>query len=523
MTATLRLERTGNPLCVNRCFARFNTPFPELNKGLSVPYNQSIQAGQEHAFYAIERVIPEPRFSLAYSPSWSRGTVFRAGVGLFSDLYPALFAGNLGLNPPNIFVPVIRTGLINTGGSGSAPAIAAASADAFASGFAAGDTLAQIQQAVAPSPFAPPGYHSIPSTVRSPKSLQWNVEIQRQLGTDNVLVLRYMGNHGYDIFVTDPNANASAEPALYPNGFAGLPAETPDPRFGVVQQLTNNGYSNYNALLISFRRAFAHGFQGQISYNWSHALDAVSNGGLMAFNVSDSPMGQIDPLSLRRLNYSNADYDARNNVTADFIWEMPLKLKKRLIDTIFRGWSVGTKLSAHNGTPFSVTNFAVFPSATFGGVVLADVTGPNTRTVCGPSAVEMPCFTASQFAPAATQANFGNLPRNSFRGPGYFNIDSSLFKTIPMGERIRLTFGASAYNLFNHPNFANPNSDIAFPGLGLITSTTTNPSGPYGFDGGPSGRALNWRFEVFAILMAGNCSVRSWKGVEVSAFGGRAC
>jgi hypothetical protein len=122
--------------------------------------------------------------------------------------------------------------------------------------------------------------------------------------------------------------------------------------------------------------------------------------------------------------------------------------------------------------------------------VLADVIDPNVRTACGRSAVNTPCFTASQFAPAATQNNFGNVPRNSFRGPGYFNIDSTLFKTIPVGERVQLTLGASAYNLFNHPNFADPNPDIASSGLGLITFTNINPSGPYGEYGGPSGRAL---------------------------------
>ena len=488
ITATLRVERTGNPYCVNHCFARFTEPFPELSKGLSIPYNQSIQAGQGHGFYDIEPIIPEPRVSLVYSPGSTRGTVFRVGIGLFSDLYPAFFAGTLAGNPPDTFFALIRTGLINTGGPGSAPAIAAASANAFQSGFAGGETLAQIQQAVAPSPFAPPGYYSIPSTVRSPKSLQWNFEIQRQLGLNNVLALRYMGNHGYDIFLSDPNANASADPAVFPNGFAGLPAETPDPRFQVVQQLTNNGYSNYHALLINFRRAFAHGFQGQISYTWSHAQDTVSNGGLEAYSFGSSLLGQINPAAQRLLNYSNADYDVRHNVTADFIWEMPFKLKNGLINTIIGRWSVGTKLSAHTGTPFSVTNETAAPSPSL--IVLADVTDPNIRTVCGPPAVDTPCFTASQFAPAAAQADVGNLPRNSFRGPGYFNIDSSLFKTIPVRERIQLTIGASAYNLFNHVNFANPGSDIAFPGLGLITSTTNNPSGPYGSYGGPSGRAL---------------------------------
>src|SRR4029077_3756564 len=121
--------------------------------------------------------------------------VLRGGIGLISDLYPASFAHSLGGNPPNVFVSTIRTGLINAGGPGSAPAIAAASANAFISGFAAGETLAQLQQAVAPAPFAPPGYFSIPPTVRSPKFLQWSFEMQRQIGAKNVLALRYNGNH----------------------------------------------------------------------------------------------------------------------------------------------------------------------------------------------------------------------------------------------------------------------------------------------------------------------------------------
>ena len=136
VTATVRFEGTNNPYCVNRCFARFVEPFPDLNKGLAIPYNQSIEAGQAHAFYNIEPIVPEPRFSLAYSPGWARGTVFRGGIGLFSDLYPVSFVDFVGGNPPSIFTPFIRgTGLINAGGPGSAPAIAAASAHAFTNGF----------------------------------------------------------------------------------------------------------------------------------------------------------------------------------------------------------------------------------------------------------------------------------------------------------------------------------------------------------------------------------------------------
>jgi hypothetical protein len=486
ITAAVRFDRTGNPFCVNRCFARLLDPFPDLNKGLSVPYNQSIQTGLAHAFYNIEPIVPQPRLSLAYSPAWSKRTVFRGGIGVFSDLYASSFAGFLGGNPPNEFTPEIRAGLVNAGGAGSSAAIAAASANAFTGGFASGATLSQLQLAVTPAQFVAPSYFSMPSTVRSPKSLQWTLEVQRQLGADSVLTVRYMGNHGYDIFVVNPNANASAPPGAYPNGFAGLPAATPDPRFGTVSQYTNSGYANYNGLLTSFRHAFRRGLQGQISYTWSHALDVVSNGGLLPFSY-DSIGGQIDPVNLRLLNYSNADYDVRHNLSGDLIWDMPLKLKNRWTNAVLGGWSVGSKLSAHTGTPFSVSNGG--SSVSFGSTVLAEVLDPNIRTTCGHSAIDTPCFTASQFTPADTQANFGNLPRNSFRGPGYFNLDSSLFKTVTVTERIRVVLGASAYNVLNHPNFSDPVSDITNPGLGQITGTSVNPSGPYD-SGGPSGRAV---------------------------------
>lgn len=489
VTATVRFDRTGNPYCQNRCFTRLISAFPDLNKGLSIPYNQSIQTGLSHAFYDIEPIVPQPRLSLVYTPPWSHGTVFRGGVGLFSDLYPAQFAGLMGGNAPNVFGTVFRNGLVNTGGTGSAPAIAAASANAFQSQFAAGATLQQLQRAVAPASFAPPAYYSLPSTVRNPKYLEWSLEVQHQFGAKNALTLRYMGNHGYDIFVTNPNANASADPAVYPNGFIGLPLATPDPRFGFVSQLTNNGYSNYNALTTVFRRAFSHGFQGQISYTWSHALDTLSNGGISYFSA-DSLTGQINPLNLRSLNYSNADYDVRHNITADFTWEGPVKFKNGLMNAVFSGWSAGSRLFAHTGTPFSVSNSGISGLSTFGGTVLADVLDPKIRTTCGASAVDTPCFTTGQFTQAEAQADLGNLPRNSFSGPGLFDIDSSLYKTVPVGERMRFAFGASAYNLLNHPNFFDPNADLASSGLGLIRSTGGVPSSPYGSFGGPAGRTL---------------------------------
>ena len=95
---------------------------------------------------------------------------------------------------------------------------------------------------------------------------------------------------------------------------------------------------------------------------------------------------------------------------------------------------------------------------------MADVLDPNISTTCGRSSTAKPCFVAGQFADGAAQTDFGNRPRNSFRGPEFFGLDTSLYRMLRVGEKTRLFLGASAYNLLNHPNFANPNGDAASSG-----------------------------------------------------------
>jgi len=480
VTTDVRFDRNGNPSCVDHCFARLTVPFAELSKGLSVPYNQSIQTGLEHEFYGVDAIVAQPRLAVVYNPGWSSKTVVRGGIGWFSDLYAALWAGAMAGNAPNVFSAFVTKALVNTGGPGSAPAIASASATAFQSEFARGATLAQLQQAVAPAPFSPPGYYSLPQTVRSPRYLEWSLDIQHQFGGNNVFTVRYAGNHGYDIFLINPNLNASD-----PNGFAGLPAAVPDARFGGINQLTNNGFSNYHGVSAIFRRSFGHGFQGQVGYTWSHALDNVSNGGLGLLGTGfsyDSISSQISPYDARGLNYGSADYDVRHNLAADFVWEIPVNPGNRPMTAVLGGWALAAKVNARTGIPFSVYNSAAG--------ALADVLDPNVRTTCGHSSIDTPCFTAGQFATGDVQKDLGNLSRNSFRGPGYFDVDTSLYKTVRAGERLRFTLGATAYNLLNHANLADPNADVSGPGLGMITGTVSGPSGPYGLYGGPSGRAV---------------------------------
>jgi hypothetical protein len=244
---------------------------------------------------------------------------------------------------------------------------------------------------------------------------------------------------------------------------------------------------------VILRRGFGHGFQGQISYTFSHALDNISNGGLGFLGTGfsyDSITAQVSPYDPRMLSYGNADYDVRQNLTADYVWEVPVTFKDRPVKAVLGGWTLAGKLSAHTGTPFSVYNLGVDVSSSFGGIVLADVRDRNIRTTCGHSAIDTPCFSPSQFVPAGSQMDLGNMARNSFAGPGWFDLDMSLYKTVRAGERMRFVVGASAYNALNHTNLADPNADVSGSGLGLITATASSPSGPYGLYASPSGRTV---------------------------------
>src|SRR5258708_5776025 len=159
------------------------------------------------------------------------------------------------------------------------------------------------------------------------------------------------------------------------------------------------------------------------------------------------------------------------------------------------GWNFGTKIFYHTCAPFSVFNSRIPArlSASTGATILVDAINPGQRATCGPSAVDTPCITASLFSTSTTQKDFGNQPRNTYRGPGYVDTDASLYKSFRLwSEASRLTVGATASNIFNHPNFAAPSSNVALGGLGIINSTVSAPTSPYGsFQGSAvSGRVL---------------------------------
>ena len=509
ITVGLRMDRTANPTCLDNCFSKFTSPFTSssFQKGADIPYDQSIQTGLSHAYYSVDPIVPNPRLGIVWSPG-SKGTVIRGGVGLFADLAPGQLVSSVFTNAPYPFDTVIADGSFV--GSASAPGSSASEAqgqfNAFKTGFFNGATLAQLNSSILGG-FSPIPYFSVPSKFLTPEVTEWSFEIQQPfLGSKNIFVATYSGNHGWNLLTLNGFANAYVNTANFPNGFGSLPTAPPDPRFAHVTQMTNGGISNYDGVSVQYRRAFGFGFQGQIGFTWSHALDDVSNGG-SGENYSSCSGCSFEQLAnpLLSQNYGSSDYDIRHSVVADFVWDMPFKIHNSLLSNVLGNWTLSGKFFFRSGTPFTIVD-GNLPGLLAGTNIYAN-TGyqggtadmPATTvasylpSTCGSSAVNTPCFTASQFVPSGSETGFGNVGRNSIFGPNYSDIDITLFKNFRIKERLKFSLGATAYNIVNHPNFENPLADISNPtGFGSIASTAIPPTSAYGaFQGSAvSGRVL---------------------------------
>ncbi len=496
LTLGLRVDRNSDPVCQSNCFARFGGSFLDQIHNPNIPYDQTILTNLHTAFPHMEGLAYEPRIGMAWTPMSNRAMVIRAGIGMFSDTYAGFLINNAITNAPNVasFTVYGNGNMTAPGVANNIYSSAAASNAAFQAGFASGSTLPEIQSAVqaAGSTFAAPNFVAFANHTSNPKFLEWSFQIEQGLGSTTSLTLTYVGNHGSDLFSTDRLMNAYVSPARggpagYPpaGSFAGLPNAAPDPRFGTVMEVGNGGWSNYNGLTMSLHRKLSKNFTGTLNYTWSHSLDTVSNGGWGApystHNVSDSVRSQIVPYSLGA-QYASSDYDFRHIVSANYSWELPFRSSRSGIGQLVSGWLFSGTVFFRTGEPFSAYNSSAattFLHNATGTVVLADYLNGSIGVCTSPvtSCFRQAAFQTNKYQ----QLDFGNVGRNSFRGPGFFDTDFSVRKSFKFTDNgLGISVGVNMYNAFNHPNFANPTGSITSGNFGVVTSTVGPPNSPYG-------------------------------------------
>jgi hypothetical protein len=485
LSLNLRLESYASPTCDANCFSRLNTSFSGIPNpsAASTPYNQFILSGQQNAYPGTQAVVWEPRVGIAWRPFNNDNTVVRTGAGIFADELPGALAEDAAFNAPGVNAFTIGNGLLAPGVPGSLFTTAAQANQALVSQFRSGGSFNSISQAV-PS-FAPPSFFSFPNSFKQPTYYRWNFEIEQALGKNMVFTANYSGMHGSHIPIGDEGLNGYCPTSVCPNGFAGLPLAPPNPALGTVTQYLSAGSSNYNGLTLSLQRRLAAGLTFNFSYTWSHALDDVSNGG-----VANEPFGILvtdpsvtvpqNPFNIEG-NYGNADYDVRHYISASFVLSDMFRHAKFKWgpNWAFGGWTLSSNWFWRTGMPFTIIdNSALAPllGLNYNGAIFGSPTTslPHACT----SAVNAPCLTTSQFAPAANgaPAAFGTIGRNSIYGPHFFDVDIALMKDVRITEHVTFSFGAQAYNAFNHANFDQPVNDISNPQFGSSIATVGPPT-----------------------------------------------
>ncbi len=496
LTLTLRLDRNSNATCPGKCFTRLATQFSQLNHDPTIPYNQMMHTGLTSAFSSVQTINAQPRIGFAYNIF--KNTVIRGGAGMFSDLYPATLVDGFAAQAP--FDPTFTiAGLLSPAeGASSAAATAAGCNSTFQSVFAAGGTRSDFL-AGAPSGCRTPDYHDVVNHLKNPTYLEWNLELQHSIGTRSAISVNYVGNHGYDEFIFSDLAN-SRDTNLFGNPIppgqpspSGLPAAYPDLRIRNLNSLSNGSTSNYHGLTASFTERATHGLEFSLSYTYSHALDSVSNGGILPYSFNDTIGPSINPFNLKTLNYSSGDNDIRHNINANYVWQIPSHYHG-VMNQVLGGWVVSGTVFARSGYPFTMTDgdlIGVFgnstgfaagfsPLPTFVGGKIPDCTGHSQTTGCFGASPDLLFQSGFGGTGPVWDGTFGHTRRNTFRGPHYFNSDFSVLKNFKVTERVAFGVGANMYNVFNHPSFGNPFHDIAAGSLaGMAYTTVEPPTSPY--------------------------------------------
>jgi hypothetical protein len=325
---------------------------------------------------------------------------------------------------------------------------------------------------------------------RTPYVENWTLGIQHSLSAKLALDVTYVGNHGVKL----PGVADLNQPA--PNTGNPVFPFAQFPYLGEINYLSNFYGSTYNGLQTTLTARNYHGLDFVAGYTYSHALDDLSSN-WVAFLPQDS----AHPL----LEHASGDEDIRHRFTLSITYSLPeMKTRSQLLE----GWQLNTIISMQTGQPWNVNdqsnNFSGVGEASdrwnfFGNPSDFKSQGPNglpffpgtSNAACKAKAMALdgsnPAtpYTASLTAAGCYAVGnsilipngfgtFGTMGRNIFRDTGFHNVDLSLSKSFKFGERIKAQFRVETFNIFNHPNFANPNGGTSTYGQGA----TADPSQP---------------------------------------------
>jgi len=237
-----------------------------------------------------------------------------------------------------------------------------------------------------------------------------------------------------------------------------------------------NSRSNYNSMQVSLNRQLVKHFAGQVSYTWGKCLDNGSvTSGLEQFSFPRADPYNVD------YDYGRCSYDIRHSMVQNSVISLPFKGNK-----FVEGWQISEILNVSSGMPVNI--LAGFDNTGLGAAIVAARPNLSSSSSCNLNKIDKPAINPAApgaiqwFDPACYSPNsygtLGNVPRNSFDGPGILGLDATVKKGTKLSEDVNVEFRAEFFNLLNHPMF-NPPGNAIFtdentrnPQAGQITATS---------------------------------------------------
>jgi len=369
-----------------------------------------------------------PRVSVAWDLKGNAKTVLRAGWGMYYDAFSQdFFVGQL---PFNTFNP--------------GPAYNGIGADAITFSFSPALVLSPGTPVFDPSTFAATDVFTVDQRIRTPYIQVYNLNLQRELTRNVGFEVGYVGSAGRKLFrYRDLN---QVNPAT---GTVRFPALI------YVNQFESSANSSYNSLQTSLRIRNWHRLTSTINYTWSHSIDNASDGQDYVPNATQ-PDNSFRPDRER----ANSNFDMRQHFTWTFNYDLP---KVGHVPGLSSGWTLNGVLALASGQPFNV-NYLFEGDFNGSGEFFGrpDLVGnpfAGTQTpdqFLNLAAFKVPCTVDLSGNCIAGTQHFGSLGRNALVGPNYRNFDFGVAKNNSLTERVKMQIRVDIFNLFNHPNFANP-------------------------------------------------------------------
>ena len=435
-----------------------STVMPSAPAGLLYPGDAGVPAG----LIPTEKKAFAPRVGLGWDPTGNATWLVSAAYGVFYEPY---YTGQGGpLQTPISAPPYLQTLQVNVPN--------------FADPFNGNPP--------APGQFVTPMTNlTLSPNLPLPYAQDWNLNIQRSFGNDFLFEIGYVGTKGTKlprfiegnpaVFVPGQSSENNVDQRRLHSGCT-LTDPPSSCVYGSTGLIAGISGSSYHALETSLRKRFSHGVAFLASYTFSKSIDDVSS-----FNMTGSaarPVAGENDLAQNPFDLAaergRSLFDAHHRLVLSYQWALPFWTRPRAwYQHILGNWQANGIVTLMSGTPFTV--FDSTDVSLQGGA--PEITGfssnrpnlvgdPNS----GPHTADQWFNTAAfqQLDPVVNAGQFGTAGRNIVQGPGYANWDFSVLKSIPLTESKEFQFRAEFFNLFNHPNFRLPDSDISSPNFGII-------------------------------------------------------